>query len=114
MPALAVRGDTGAAAQGWGEAHPEGVGRHPGAMDEEDLAREQGSGQHRAQHEAHHTAVSTTPAPTPCWHQREPQAVAKAVAFPYTPTPHVQERTTTHDACASSGCACHDRGWGAY
>jgi hypothetical protein len=63
MPALAVHGDTGAAVQGWGEAHPEAVVRDRGAIGEEGLALEQGSGHKRAQHEAHHTAVSTDSRP---------------------------------------------------
>jgi hypothetical protein len=63
MPALAVHGDTGAAVQGWGEAHPEAVVRDRGAIGEEGLALEQGSRHKRAQHEAHHTAVSTDSRP---------------------------------------------------
>ena len=104
------------------QAHPEAVMRDRGAMGEEGLALDEGSGPHRAQQERIQRPFPPTPALTPCGGrparpalaQREQWTVDKAVVCAYTPTPRVHERTTTHDACASSDCACHDRGWGAH
>jgi len=44
MQASEGRGGTGAAAQVWGEVHPEAVVRDLGAMGEEGLALDQSSG----------------------------------------------------------------------